>query len=92
MIKNISVKELKNIDNLIDIRSPEKYNSGHILNAINIPFNVLLIRYSDILNKNETYYIYCQRGIQSLKICDVLTKNGYDVINVTGGYEAWLLK
>lgn len=92
MIKNISVSELNNIENLIDIRSAEKYNNGHILNAKNIPYNVLLIRYDDILDKNQTYYIYCQRGVQSLKLCNVLVKNGYNVVNVIGGYEAWLLK
>lgn len=92
MIKNISVNELKDIKNLIDIRSAEKYNNGHIPNAKNIPFNILSIRYSDILNKNETYYIYCQRGVQSLKLCQILSKNGYDVVNVVGGYESWLLK
>lgn len=93
MIENISVSELKriNTNNLIDIRSIEKYNNKHILNARNIPMEQLLINTSKYLNKNERYYIYCQKGIQSRKLCQILKNSGYNVVNVTGGYEAWVL-
>ncbi len=93
MINSISVSELKKLNNinLIDIRSIEKYNSRHILNAINIPMEQLLINSNKYLNKNEKYYIYCQKGMQSRKLCQILQNNGYNVVNVTGGYEAWIL-
>lgn len=93
MINNISVSELKMLGNvnLIDIRSIEKYNSKHIMNAINIPMEQLLINPSKYLNRHERYYIYCQKGIQSRKLCQILTSNGYNVTNITGGYEAWIL-
>lgn len=93
MIENISVSELKriNTNNLIDIRSIEKYNNKHILNARNIPMEQLLINTSKYLNKSERYYIYCQKGIQSRKLCQILKNSGYNVVNVTGGYEAWVL-
>lgn len=93
MIETVSVSELKRLGNinLIDIRSIEKYNSKHIMNAINIPMEQLLIRPEKYLMKLEKYYIYCQKGIQSRKLCQILKNNGYNVINVTGGYEAWIL-
>ncbi len=93
MIESISVSELRNLGNvnLIDIRSIEKYNDKHIPMAKNIPLEQLLINYNKYLNKYEKYYIYCQKGIQSRKICQILKNNGYNVINVTGGYEAWIL-
>ena len=93
MLENINVSELKksNITNIIDIRSVEKYNNGYILNAINIPSNDLIINFNKYLNKNDKYYIYCQRGIQSRKICEMLRQRGYNVVNVIGGYEEWLL-
>ena len=93
MIESISIYELKKLNNinLIDIRSIEKYNNNHIPNAINIPLNNLLINFNKYLNKNEKYYIYCQRGIQSRKLCQILNNMGYSTINVTGGYEAWVL-
>ena len=93
MFDSISVYELKknSLVNLIDIRSVEKYNSSHILNAKNIPANNLIASMNKYLNKDDKYYIYCQRGILSKKVCQILKSNGYDVINIIGGYEAWLL-
>ena len=93
MLENISINELKKMDqlNLIDIRSIEKFNSGHIMNAINIPLNKLLIMKEKYLKKGEKYYIYCQKGIQSRKLCLILFNSGYNVVNVLGGYEAWIL-
>jgi len=93
MLENISVLDLKKLHNinLIDIRSIEKYNSKHILNARNIPMEQLLIYPHKYLDKQQKYYIYCQKGIQSRKLCQILKKQGYDIINVSGGYESWIL-
>ena len=93
MIESISIYELKNLNNinLIDIRSIEKYNNRHIPESINIPLEKMLTSYNKYLDKNKKYYIYCQKGIQSRKLCQILKNNGFNVINVTGGYEAWVL-
>ena len=93
MLESINVLDLKKLinPNLIDIRSVEKYNSKHILNAINIPLESLLIRPEKYLNKKQKYYIYCQKGIQSRKLCQILLNNGFYVVNVSGGYESWVL-
>lgn len=94
MVMNISIKELltKSNINIIDIRSVEKYNDNHIEGAINIPMIMLLKDPSKYLNKNEEYYIYCQFGKNSFKLCQILTKQGYKAINVLRGYEGWLLE
>lgn len=93
MIDNISILELKKLKNIniIDIRNIEKYNNGHIDNSINIPLNNLLINFNKYLYKDKRYYIYCQMGVQSRKLCKILKNNGFDVVNITGGYEAWVL-
>ena len=93
MFESISIEELKKLNNpnLIDIRSIEKYNNKHIMNAINIPMEQLLIKPEKYLVKDKKYYIYCQKGIQSRKLCMILTNCGYDVVNVSGGYESWIL-
>lgn len=93
MFESISVTDLKRLNNtnLIDIRSIEKYNYKHIMEAKNIPLEQLLIRPEKYLDKNQKYYIYCQKGIQSRKLCQILINQGYTVVNVTGGYEAWIL-
>ncbi len=94
MLKNISIKEILKKDNIniIDIRSIEKYNDNHINGAINIPYLLLLKNPEHYLNKLEEYYIYCQYGKNSLKLCNILTAKGYKVYNILNGYEGWLLE
>lgn len=93
LINQITVDRLKRLGNinLIDIRSVEKYNSNHIPGSINIPKLLLIKDYYKYLDKNKIYYIYCQYGEQSLKVCRLLTNLGYKVVNVMGGYENWIL-
>ena len=78
--------------NIIDIRSKQKYNDNHILNSKNIDKNDLLLNTNKYLNKSEKYYIYCQKGISSLKICKILRSRGYNVYSLLGGYEEWILR
>lgn len=94
MIKSISIKELLKLNNIniIDIRSIEKYNDNHIENAKSIPMQLLLKEPNKYLNYYDTYYIYCQKGINSVKVCQRLSLQGYKVINIIGGYESWLLQ
>ena len=92
MLESISVSELYNRSNIIDIRSIEKYNNNHIEGSINIPFEKLITNPNKYLKRNEIYYIYCQRGVQSRKTCQILKNQGFRVVNIKGGYEAWILE
>lgn len=77
--------------NIIDIRSVEKYNNSHIPKAQNIPYEKIIVNPDNYLDKNTRYYIYCQRGLTSYKVCQILSNLGYKVTNINGGYESWLL-
>lgn len=95
MISNISVLELLKIKDqvkIIDIRSEQSYNNNHIENSINIPYEKLIIDPRKYLDSNVKYYLYCQKGISSYKVCQILTRLGYKVINILGGYEEWILQ
>lgn len=89
-MKEINVNEIKNNMNLIDIRDNYMYNLEHIPNAINIPMNLLITNPNNYLNKNEDYYIYCNRGINSKRACEILTSVGYNVINIIGGFTEYI--
>lgn len=93
MINSISITEFNKLNNinLIDIRSVEKYNFKHMDKAINIQIDNLISNPSKYLSKNKLYYIYCQKGLQSKKLCLLLQNLGYNVVNIQGGYEAWIL-
>ena len=91
---SVSISQLKlvmNNENLIDIRDIEKFNGSHIIGAHNIPMIKLLADPSRYLSKNKIYYIYCQQGITSVRLVGSLRKQGYNVYNVIGGYERWIL-
>lgn len=95
MLSSISINELKNkigsID-IIDIRSNQSYNNNHIPTAINIPMEKLIVEPKKYLSSNKKYYIYCQKGISSLKTCQILNKMGYHTSNIIGGYEEWIIQ
>lgn len=95
MVSSISITELlqmgKNI-HLIDIRSTEKYNDNHIPESINVPFEKLLVKPKEYLNFTDTFYLYCQKGTTSIKACLYLQKQGFKVVNISGGYESWIIQ
>lgn len=92
MIDSIFSHELSKLNKpiIIDIRNNNQYEKGHIPNSINIDFQKLLLYPNNYLRKDIKYYIYCQKGIQSTRLCSYLKKIGYSVINIQGGYDSWM--
>jgi rhodanese-related sulfurtransferase len=74
---------------LIDIREPYEYKSGTLRTAKNIPMGNLLNAPNKYLMKDKTYYIMCQSGGRSSNACRTLRKQGYHVINVSGGMGSY---
>ncbi|MFA9378021.1 MAG: rhodanese-like domain-containing protein [Lachnotalea sp.] len=75
---------------LIDIREPYEYKSGTLRTAKNIPMGNLINAPSKYLIKDKTYYIMCQSGGRSSSACRTLLKQGYNVINVSGGMGSYV--
>ena len=95
MIYSISIKELLKKGNdayIIDIRSNQSYNNNHIPDAKNIPSQTLISNPNKYLERDKTYYLYCQKGTTSIRVCSLLNNLGYKTVNVNGGYEAWILQ
>jgi rhodanese-related sulfurtransferase len=44
------------------------------------------------LKKDNKYYVICQSGARSARACSVLEKQGYNVINVSGGTGTYAYK
>lgn len=85
--KTINVNDLagKKNEDLIDIREPMEYQSGHVPGAKNIPMQRLLSNPEKYLDKGKNYKIVCQSGGRSSRACGALADMGYDVTNVAGG-------
>ena len=74
---------------LIDVRSREEYDKGHIPGAVNIPYDEEVDWWKKV-PKNKTVILYCERGGTSLPLGRQLYKEGIDVVNIHGGYLAYL--
>lgn len=86
-MKKISLKKLLKLNNIniIDIRNKNEYLKFNIYNSKNIPFLDLFKNYDTLLNINEVYYIICETGYNSKKLCKYLNKHKYNVIHVKKG-------
>ncbi len=92
-MKSISIEKLlyKQDKIIIDIRPNYEYQYGTIPGAINIPSIKLLNNPNKYLNKENTYYILCQSGRQSIDIVNLLNIQGFNTVNIIGGYNNYLL-
>ena len=92
--KDLSYKELKKfIKNkeiyLIDVRSGQEYEEGHLEGALNIPlYNIEKDIEKNIKNKDDTIILYCSSGSRSKKAKEILEKLGYgEVYNLKEGID-----
>ena len=93
---NLSVAEFekaiaqKNIQ-LLDVRTPGEYQSGHLNNAFLADWNnekEFQLR-ATALDKSKPVYTYCLSGARSSAATDWLRQNGFTAYNLTGGISAW---
>ncbi|MFC2033306.1 rhodanese-like domain-containing protein [Chloroflexota bacterium] len=77
---------------IIDVRTPEEFNEGHIENAVNIDFNSETFKEDlDKLDKNKAYFIYCRSGNRSGRAIPVMKKLGFkEVYNLSAGIQEWI--
>jgi len=74
---------------LLDVRTEEEYGNGHVEGALNIPVDSLRRRLKE-LPKDKPIIEYCQVGLRGYIADRILSQNGYDVKNITGGYKSYL--
>ena len=98
-IKSIDVLELQrklesSTENffLLDVRSKEEYQSGHIKNSINIPHEELIEDINLISQyKNDSLIVYCRSGMRAQLVIDKLLENDFkNIIYMNGDMLAWI--
>ena len=73
---------------LVDTREPDELIVSSIPGAINAPFSGFPKGLDDI-PRDKPVYIYCRTGDFSGEVAEILDERGYDVTNVTDGYDAY---
>ena len=71
---------------LLDTSTDWEYQHGHIDGYINIPVDDLRERMNEI-DDSKPVYVICQSGLRSYIACRILTQNGFDCYNFSGGYR-----
>jgi rhodanese-related sulfurtransferase len=92
-ITSENAKEMIDKDNtitILDVRTEEEYNTGHIDGAILIPDNEILESSENILpDKSATILVYCRSGRRSALAAVDLVELGYSNIYDFGGIIDW---
>lgn len=71
---------------LLDTRTEKEYARGHADGFINIPVDELRERLNEI-DRTKPLYVMCQSGLRSYIACRILSQEGYDCYNFSGGYR-----
>jgi len=76
---------------ILDIRTPEEFNSGRIAGSVNIDFyEPSFAAELDKLDKDKTYFVYCNSGNRSGRAMGTMGDLGFvDVYDLDGGIQAW---
>lgn len=96
VVPEISVSELEKIKNdadtaLIDTRTPFEFVTGFIPGAIDIPLHsVAAAMEQNLIPKDKKLVLYDRNGNRARLAVQALLDAGYEnVLNLTGGIEAW---
>lgn len=74
---------------ILDVRSPDEFNRGHIFGAVNIPVDELEIRHNE-LQPDKVIVTYCGKGVgRSERAAKILLENGKNAFWLEGGYLDW---
>ncbi len=84
--KNDLQKMIKNGAYLVDVRTTEEYNEGHVQGSVNIPLDKIEENFDSFKNKKQII-VFCRSGQRSQMAKEILEKNG--IKNVING-GSWI--
>ena len=77
----------------IDVRTAEEYAAGHVGRAVNIPYEEITQRISEVTTeKDAEIYLYCRSGRRSGIAKTALDEAGFTHVVNAGGLEDALKK
>ncbi|MDG1348628.1 MAG: thioredoxin domain-containing protein [Flavobacteriales bacterium] len=96
VVHNVSVVEFNNLINsnegiVLDVRTINEVNEGHIKDATNIDFYASdFTAKLDLIRKDVPVYVYCRSGGRSAKTVAAMQELGFqEIYNLVGGFGAW---
>lgn len=88
---NQGVKEYAGICGavLLDVRTPQEYQAGHIPGSQNIPLQEIGRASAGVGGKETPLFVYCHSGARSRQAVGVLQRMGYLNVKNIGGIAAY---
>ena len=93
---NITAQEAKQIMDrehgyiILDVRTQEEYDQGHIPGAVVIPHTQIEARAEEELpQKDQLILVYCRSGRRSKQAAEIMIALGYTNIQEFGGILDW---
>jgi len=76
---------------VLDVREPDEYKAGHVLNAKSIPLGKLKESITELEKyRDKPMVVVCRSGNRSGNACAALGKQGFtQACNLAGGMMAW---
>lgn len=76
---------------VLDVRTAKEYMEGHIERSINIDVktDTFEVGANTRLDKSHTVALYCRSGRRSKKAAEILSNNGFKVIELNEGITSW---
>lgn len=75
---------------LLDVRSPEEFEEGHVPGATNIPIEEIRSRLGE-LKKEQEIWVYCGVGQRAYYAIRILLQRGFNARNLPGGIRTYHL-
>lgn len=72
---------------LIDVRTPEEFNTGHFENATNVPLDKIQKGSLPVNDKSKKIYVYCRSGNRSSQAVNRLKAIGFTNVKDLGGID-----
>ena len=75
---------------LLDVRTQEEFNAGHIPTAILLPYDEINLKAATVLpDKEKEIVLYCRSGRRSAIAKKALVELGYKDVKDFGGISRW---
>lgn len=74
---------------ILDVRTQEEYDSGHIKNAVCLPNEDILSEPEILPDKGQQILVYCRSGNRSKQAAQKLVDMGYEKVLEFGGILDW---
>lgn len=75
---------------IVDVRDAAEFKSGHITNAINIPFNRINERWEELVpHKEKTIVLVDKMGQHTGSVGSILRNKEFNVGRLGGGMTEW---